>query len=68
MDDELIFIVSPNHQLAAGGVICLSELAVYDFLLREGQFKRSFSIVYHKNKYISSEMQKMIELCQNWQS
>lgn len=133
MDDELIFVASPSHELAAKRLISLTDIVSYDFLLREdgsgtralfernmalhnlkynvvgiysnayalklavkadlgitviskksvcrelanGEliklpvekilFKRVFSIVYHKNKYISREMQEMIELCQNWQ-
>lgn len=57
------------------GITVISELSVRDEIangtmcklsVENLSFQRNFSIVYHKNKYMSSEMEKVMELCQTF--
>ena len=49
-----------SHELAQG------KLATFE--VRNISFKRNFSIVYHKNKYISPALQSLIEVCHKFDS
>jgi DNA-binding transcriptional LysR family regulator len=49
-----------NDELAHG------KLAI--FKIKNITFKRNFSIVYHKNKYISPELKSMIEICHKFEN
>lgn len=44
----------------------LAEGKLASFEVKDISFKRNFSIVYHKNKYISSGFQSFIETCRNF--
>lgn len=57
------------------GISIISKLAVKDeisagklltFKIENLLFKREFSIVYHKNKYLSKEIKHIISLCKDW--
>lgn len=57
------------------GISVISKLAVKDeisagklltFKIENLLFKREFSIVYHKNKYLSKEIKHIISLCKDW--
>lgn len=58
------------------GISVISKLAVKNeiasgalisFNIEHLTFKRKFSIVYHKNKYLSKELKHIISLCGEWQ-
>ncbi|MCE5285914.1 MAG: LysR family transcriptional regulator [Pelosinus sp.] len=43
----------------------LAQGKLVSFAIKNIAFKRNFSIVYHKNKYISPSFQSFIEICRN---
>jgi DNA-binding transcriptional LysR family regulator len=47
-----------SHELAQG------DLASFE--VKNIEFKRSFSVVYHKNKYISPGLQSLLDVCYNF--